>query len=1462
MSSVDSRIVTMKFDNAQFQQGAATTLSTLDKLKQSMNFTSTSSAATKGLGAVQTVLSKFGLRNPFAATQQGLAETQKGAQQLAGPQGIGAIEGGITGISGKFVALSTIAITALSSITNKALQTGGALAKSLTIEPLTTGLQEYETNLNSIQTILANTKVSGATLGDVNAKLQELNEYSDKTIYNFSEMAKNIGTFTAAGVDLDTATSSIKGIANLAALSGSNSQQASSAMYQLSQEIAAGRVSLMGWNSVVNAGMGGSTFQRALVQTAQNMGQLNGKTVEFTGKMKNATIDGQSFRDSIMARPGEQSWLSSKVLTKTLEQFTGDMSDAELAAQGFSKAQIKAIQDQAKTAVDAATKVKTLSGVIDTAKEVAGSGWAQTWQLIFGDFKEARKLFTDVSNGVNSVISGFSDARNELLGGWKDAGGRTKLIEGLGNAVEALGAIFGTVGKAWRSVFPATTVDQLTEMTDRFVEFTEAIKPSGETLENMQRTFAGVFAVLHIGWTILKQVVGTVLELVGAVGSGSGGILEFTASIGDFLVNLDKAISSGEGLGAVFDALGAVLQVPIRLVQALGGLLAGIFAGFDGGAGEDAVETVDKFGQALSPLEAIGERLSDIFGGLGDLLATFGEKIGGALSNIGGAIADAFAGGDYSPVFDALNTGLLAGIVLLMRKFMTNGLNLNLGVGGSQGMFGGITDALGEVTGTLQAMQTDLKASALLKIAAAIAILAASMVVLASINSKDLTKALTAMAVGFGMLIGSMVAIESLTGFFGGVKFAIISGGFIALAAAILILSASVKVLSTMSWEELAKGLGGVAVLLAAVSAASIPLSANAGGMIRAGAGIAAMAVGIAILAGAVKIMATLSWEEMGKGLLGLAGLLVLVAAAANVMPASLILTGPGLVAFAGGVAILAGALKIMGSMNMEEIGKGLLAMAGALTLVALAVAAIPLTIVLIGPGLLIVAAAMVVMAGALKVMGSMSWEEIGKSMVVLFGALALLALGLTAMIAALPGAAALVVAAAALAVLTPVLMALGAMSWESILKGLAALAGLFIVLGAAAFILQPVIPALLGLGVAMLMLGAGIALAGAGLFLVATAISALAIAWTAGNAIIMGAISQLLSKLPEVGRALVDMLVAMATAIAKNAPKFQAAFVAVLTQMLNAVILVVPKIGLVMTVLINTALGVIEKAVPRYVTAGLRILIGILTGIGNNIGRVVTTATTIVVNFLNAIGKNSGRVADAGVKMIINFINGITRAINKNVGALRAAGLKLAMAIVNGMTAGLLGAGANRIENAVDSLTDKIPSGVKKLLGIGGPAKVLIPYGEGVGKGLAIGMNRSERTVKSSTEALAVIASTTLARAMSDLADTVYMDPNMSPTITPVLDLSQLTAEANKMSGVFTDPTINPAVSYAQASDISTETQASQAAAWDMALAAQQPRDIKIEQNNHSPKAIDTVTQYRQTKNLFSLAKEALNVA
>ena len=346
--TVDQRVVEMRFDNKQFENNIQTSLSSIDKLKKSLNM----DGATKGLESVEKASGKINLSGLSNAVET---------------------------VNAKFSALEVMAITALANITNSAVNAGKSIVSALTIDPIKTGFQEYETQINAVQTILANTSSKGTTLDQVNNALDELNHYADMTIYNFTEMTRNIGTFTAAGVDLDTSVSAIKGIANLAAVSGSNSQQASTAMYQLSQALAAGTVKLQDWNSVVNAGMGGQVFQDALKETAR----VHGIAIDDMIK------DEGSFRETL-----QKGWLTSDILTETLSKFTGDLNEEQLRTMGYSEEQIASIIKMGQTANDAATKVKTFSQLFDTLKEAAQSGWTQSWEIIVGDFEEAKELLT------------------------------------------------------------------------------------------------------------------------------------------------------------------------------------------------------------------------------------------------------------------------------------------------------------------------------------------------------------------------------------------------------------------------------------------------------------------------------------------------------------------------------------------------------------------------------------------------------------------------------------------------------------------------------------------------------------------------------------------------------------------------------------------------------------------------------------------------------------------------------------------------------------------------------------------------------------------------------------------------------------------------------------------------------------------------------------------------------------
>ena len=467
---VDERVVEMRFDNKDFEKNVSTSMSTIDKLKNALNF----KGAAKGLDSVSTAAKSVNLSS---------------------------LEKSIDSVKVKFDAMQVAGVTALANITNSIISTGRNMVSQFTIDPITDGFREYELQLNSVQTIMANTASKGTTIEQVTDALNELNEYADKTIYNFSEMTRNIGTFTAAGVDLETSVSAIQGIANLAAMSGSSSAQAAGAMYQLSQALAAGRVSLMDWNSVVNAGMGGEQFQNALKRTARNMGIAVDEIIAKYG----------SFRDSLT----EGQWLTTDVLTETLKQLSGAYTEADLMAQGYSQDQAQEIVNMASTAEEAATKVKTFTQLIGTMKEAVGSGWAQTWQAVFGDFYEARDFWTSISDWMGRVIGDTADARTALFegsfaSGWEqlqdkiEATGKSfddfqKYVIDVGNQaglpMQDLIDKAGGLGKAFQngSVSTDIAVDALNKWASEAENADQRSQALNQTFEDFKNTVKGIW---------------------------------------------------------------------------------------------------------------------------------------------------------------------------------------------------------------------------------------------------------------------------------------------------------------------------------------------------------------------------------------------------------------------------------------------------------------------------------------------------------------------------------------------------------------------------------------------------------------------------------------------------------------------------------------------------------------------------------------------------------------------------------------------------------------------------------------------------------------------------------------------------------------------------------------------------------------------------------------------------------
>lgn len=1355
-TTVDERVVEMRFDNKQFEQNIQTSLSSLDKLKKSLNL----EGAAKGLETVNDAANKCsGNMSPLSNA----VET----------------------VRVRFSALEVMAITALQNITNSALAAGKNLVSAFTIDPIKTGFEEYETQINAVQTILANTSSKGTTLDQVNNALDELNHYADMTIYNFTEMTRNIGTFTAAGVDLDTSVAAIKGIANLAAVSGSNSQQASTAMYQLSQALAAGTVKLQDWNSVVNAGMGGQVFQDALKETAKVHGIAIDEMIKDEG----------SFRETL-----SKGWLTSDILTETLAKFTGDLNEDQLRTMGYADDQIKSIMEMGKTANDAATKVKTFTQLFDTLKEAAQSGWTQSWEIIVGDFEEAKELLTEVSDTFSAVINASADARNKMLQDWKDLGGRTMMIEAVKNVFEGLVSVVKPVREAFHEIFPPMTGKQLADITERVRDLTAKFKMGEESSKNLKNTFKGVFAVLDIVGQAFKAVAGGVGELIGLFLPAGNGVLSLTGSFGEYLVKLDETVKKTDVFGKAVSTVVDIVKTAITFVKTAGekvkefGKAAGEkfdFPGFElfhsflervhdrmaqigDGAGKmksGVIVAFEMMGEALEKckflkvMEALWTAVKVIAGGIADavgtMMGTLAEKLGNA---------------DFSGVLDILNSIAVGGIALSVSKFLKS---VTEPLEGLNGVLEGVTGILDGVRGCFEAYQTNLKAGTLLKIGAAIALLAGSIVAISLIDSDKLSASLGAITVLFANLLGAMAIFNKISSDTGKVSKACTA--MIAMSVAVSILAGALKKVSDLDWGELARGLVGIAGLTTIVVASSkamassqkqvmkgatsliifgaaIKILASAcedlsklqwdelgrgltgvgvlfaeiavflrvakfnGKMISTATGIVILSAAMKVLASACKDFGQMEWSEIGKGLAGIGGLLAELAVFTNLAGNAkhVMSTGVALIAIGAAMKIFASAVKDFGQLQWDEIGRGLTAMGGALAEVAIAVNLMPKNMIGIGTGLVIVGGALETIANCMSKFGGMQWEEIGRGLTVMGGALAELAISLNFMKGTLGGSAALLVASGALAVLAPVLSILGALSWEAIAKGLISIAGAFTIIGVAGAVLTPLVPTILALSGAFALIGVGVLTIGAGLLAAGTGLSALAIGFTA------------LATAGAAGAtAIVAALTVIVTGIAGLIP-------AVLTKVGEGIIAIckviaagAPAIGEAVKAVVLTLIDVFVSCVPQLADGALQLVVGVLAALVTYTPQIVDLAFKFLIGILDGIASNLPSLIKAGVDVLVAFFAGIVDALRgidtgallkgiAGIGLLSAIMLALSAtaSLVPGAMVGILGMGAVVAEMALVlaavGLLSKLP-GLSWLIGEGG--KLLQGIGTAIGQ-------------------------------------------------------------------------------------------------------------------------------------------------
>ena len=1453
-TTIDERVVEMRFDNRQFEQNVQTSLSTLDKLKQGLDL----DGAAKGLEGLGTAAKKCDL-----STLSNSVET----------------------VRAKFSALEVMAMTALSNITNSAVNAGKRMLSSFTVEPISTGFNEYELKMGSIQTIMAST---GESLDKVNQKLDELNTYSDRTIYSFADMTSNIGKFTNAGVKLDDAVAAIQGVSNVAAVSGANANEASRAMYNFAQALSAGYVKLIDWKSIENANMATVEFKTQLLEAAVAAGTVEKSadgmykvlTKNGQGGVMKETIDAtHMFNDSLAYQ-----WMTTEVLTETLKDYADETTDI------------------GKKAFAAAQDVKTFSQLMDTLKESAQSGWAETWQLIVGDYEEAKVTLREFSAFFSNIIDGSSEARNALLGGaltssWgqlknevsnagfsvdafrdalretasesvdgldkmiEEAGsfdaalsqgwlttdilaktldklaneatgttggisalsdeqlknigyteeqiaalrslssqansstgeiadlvqnmtrksGRELLFDSLLNSAKAIQKVFGTLKGAWDDVFPPMTSERLYGLIEGLNKFTQRLIISDETADKIGRTFKGLFAVLDI----IRQGFSAVFKTLSTL---SGGILDVTASFGDWLVGIDEAAKKGDVFNRVCqrisDFVAAAASKVKEFIQTVkeNFKIPG-FEGFQNLLGRAR----ERMGQVLDSAGDMGSGVSSAVGVMGSALAnskflqalqtlyngakTIGGAIVKAIGGLASGVVEKLGNADFSGAIDLLNGISFGAIAVGITKFLHSIQQPFDEVGGFLDNVKGILD---EVRGCFEAYQTQLKAGALLKIAGAIGILAAAIVAISLIDSDKLSASLGAVTILFADLMGSMAIFSKISGDMKGVtktcaamlavstsvlilasalkKIADLDAGQLAVgltgiagmmaalvasmkvlgsgsgsvvkgATQMIIFAGAIKILASvctdlagLEWGQLAKGLTGVGVLLAEVSL-FLNTAKFSGKSISTATGIVILSAAIKVLASACKDFGQMNWGEIAKGLTSIGALLLEVAAFTKLTGNAkhVISTGLALIEIAAAMKIFASAMKAFGSMSWEEIGRGLTAMGVALAEVTLAMNLMPKNMVGLSVGLIAVGAALEIVADSIRKMGGMSWEEIAKGLVTLGVALGELAIGLNLMNGTLSGSAAMLVAAGALAVLTPVLVVLGSMSWESIAKGLVTLAGAFAVIGVAGAVLTPLVPTILGLagafaliGVGTLGIGAGLLAIGAGLSAIAIGITALATSMGAGVAIIVAGLTTIITGIaaliPAIAEKLGEAVVAFCKVISDGAP----------------------AIGEAVKALVLTLVDVLVECVPALANGALELIAGVLSALVTYTPQIVDSIAQFLVEVIEGIARNLPDLIQAAVHLLMAFFSGIvdalagidTSALLKGiagVGLLSAIMLALGAVagLVPGAMAGVLGMGAVIAELAlvlaaigglaqIPGLSWLISEGGKLLEGIG----------------------------------------------------------------------------------------------------------------------------------------------------------------
>lgn len=680
---VDERVVEMRFDNAQFEKNVHQTMQSLEKLNDSLRL----DGAEKGFEKIGDASAKVDFDE---------------------------MQGALDNLSGKFSAVEVMGVAALSHITRQAIDTGERLVKSLSLDQVTSGWNKYAQKTASVQTIM---NATGKSIAKVNGYLSKLMWFSDETSYSFTDMTQSLGQLTASGGDIEKVIPMIMGMANATAYAGKGASEFSRVIYNLNQSYSQGYLSLMDWKSVELAGVATAELKKQIIETGVAL-----------GKIKEGDVTVGTFSSTLSKK-----WADKEVMETAFGKFAEfseavkkmvDANPGMLASQAIDALADKYDEVTVK-AFKAAQEAKSFSEAVDATKDAVSSGWMETFDILFGNYEEAKGFWSDLAEEFWNMFAGGAAGRNNWL--------KSAFDSGLDQLLGTEG--FGDAGDNYTSLLQKALVTQgllSEEGIEEAGSFQKALEESGVTAQQLYEVLGEAAEHYHQRAAMSDEELnklGFDRDKVDALANAYDSLAE---QIQNGSVNLDdlagkmNQLSGREhffnGILNVLEGINSVLS-PIRdgfgdVFMTDGSPLYNFLKGFDELTGKMALseETAEKVQKVftgvfrvlsigLKGVKAVGKtafmilgKLLDLLSPMGDLLLNIGSCIGNLLTWVDESLGQAESLSDVLGILVGAVAALVSPIADVVKgvKALVRGGSME-DAKKQFGAFGTVVDAVGSV---------------------------------------------------------------------------------------------------------------------------------------------------------------------------------------------------------------------------------------------------------------------------------------------------------------------------------------------------------------------------------------------------------------------------------------------------------------------------------------------------------------------------------------------------------------------------------------------------------------------------------------------------------------------------------------------------------------------------------------------------------------------------------------------